>query len=79
MRSEGNLGEQEPIYTVAEVARRYQVCHGWVTDHATGKRGPLLRGKKMGKYWRFTLSQLQEFEQHCDAIAADIAKRKRSA
>lgn len=71
---------RESVYTVAEVARRYQVSAGWVTDHATGKRGPLvLPGLKVGKYWRFTESQLEEFELHCEAIAADIAKRKRTA
>ena len=61
---------------MAEVASRYRVRPGWVTDHATGKRAPLLPGMKIGKCWRFTAENLAEFEKHCTAIADQIAKRK---
>ena len=40
----------ERIYTVTEVAQRYRVRPGWVTDHCTGKRQPHLPGMKIGKY-----------------------------
>lgn len=68
--------ETEATYTVAEVAARYRHGPGWVTDHATGKRGPLLRGMKTGKCWRFTAAHLAEFDAHCEALADQIAKRK---
>jgi hypothetical protein len=67
----------EQIYTVAEVAARYRVGPGWVTDHATGKRAPLLPGMKIGKCWRFTTQNLADFDQHCAALAEQIAKRKK--
>lgn len=63
-------------YTVAEIAARYQVKPGWVTDHATGRRFPTLPGLKIGKSWRFTDENLMEFENLCRATADQIAKRK---
>jgi hypothetical protein len=47
-----------------------------VTDHCTGKRQPLLPGMKIGKSWRFTAANLAAFDQHCAALADQIAKRK---
>lgn len=67
-----------PIYTVSEAAAYLKVSAGWIRDHATGRYYPTLHGSKMGKFWRFTESQLQEFEQHCAALGDQIAKRKAS-
>jgi hypothetical protein len=64
------------VYTVAEVAQRYRVRPGWVTDHCTGKRQPVLPGMKIGKSWRFTAENLADFDRHCVALADQIAKRK---
>jgi hypothetical protein len=69
-------GTGERIYTVSEVAQRYRVRLGWVTDHCTGKRQPVLPGIKIGKSWRFTEANLAAFDQHCAALADQIAKRK---
>jgi hypothetical protein len=64
------------VYTVAEVAQRYRVRPGWVTDHCTSKRQPVLPGMKIGKSWRFTVANLADFDRHCVALADQIAKRK---
>lgn len=67
---------RDQVYTVAEVAQRYRVRPGWVTDHCTGKRQPVLPGMKIGKSWRFTAANLADFDRHCVALADQIAKRK---
>jgi hypothetical protein len=64
------------FHTVADVAERYRMKPGWVTDHASGKRRPLLSGMKTGKRWLFSDAQLLAFENHCMALADQIARRK---
>lgn len=69
---------QIDFFTVAQVAARYQVSAGWVTDHCTGKRNPRLPGQKIGKSWRFTAAHLEEFDRLCTAIANQIAGKKQT-
>lgn len=65
-------------FTVAQVAGRYQVSAGWVTDHCSGRRFPRLPGQKIGKSWRFTAAHLEEFDQLCEALANQVAMRKQN-
>jgi len=45
--------QQNQLLTVSEIANWFHVSHGWVHDHASGRRQPLLPSIKLGKSIRF--------------------------
>lgn len=49
------------LLTAAEVARWLHVSIGWVSDHATGRRRPILPSKKLGKSRRFIEADVDEW------------------
>lgn len=53
--------------TKAEVAGRLRVSEGWVRDHASGRRRPYLPGVKMGKFWKFRLHEVEQWERDLEA------------
>lgn len=64
------------LLTAAEVAALLKVSPNWVHRHATG-HGVLLPGVKVGKYWRFRRSVVDQLITHCEALASDAIARKR--
>ena len=56
------------LLTIAEVAIRLQVSRAWVSDHASGKRRPVLPSVKLGKCVRFEEDQIAEFLRECRRI-----------
>lgn len=58
IHAEGRIKGQEQLLTVREVAKWLQVSSGWVHDHATGRRKPVLPCVKLGKLLRFRPSEV---------------------
>ena len=64
------LGALQPLLTVAEVAGILRQSQGWVRDHASGRRRPVLPSVKLGKSIRFRLEDVQRFIEECTRNAA---------
>ena len=54
---------REQLLTVAEVADWLHISRGWVHDHSTGRRKPLLPALKLGKVLRFREDDVNAFLQ----------------
>ena len=61
--------ERDPLLTPAEVARWLHTSSGWVRDHASGRRRPLLPSLKLGKCLRFRASDVENFIVECRQLA----------
>jgi excisionase family DNA binding protein len=48
-----------------EVAQWLGVSSGWVLDHASGRRRPMLPSVKLGKAVRFRREDVEAFIQDC--------------
>lgn len=46
--------QQTHLLTVSEVASWLNISRGWVHDHASGRRQPILPSLKLGKSIRFS-------------------------
>jgi predicted DNA-binding transcriptional regulator AlpA len=55
----------EKLLTAREVAGILNVSLGWVLDHASGRRLPVLPSIKMGKSVRFREPEIHEFVDMC--------------
>ncbi len=58
---------RKPLLTVREVSVWLNVSEGWVRDHASGRRRPILPSVKLGKSRRFR-------EEAVDALIRDLSK-----
>ena len=54
-----NIAARKPLLTVRDVAAWLNVSQGWVRDHATGRRRPILPSLKLGKALRFREDQVE--------------------
>lgn len=57
-------GGHMPLSTVSAAAQRLHASTGWVRDHATGRRKPLLPAVNMGKRLRFREEQVNSIIDH---------------
>ena len=65
---------RDSLLTPRQVADRLQVSIGWVLDHASGRRLPVLPSLKLGKSVRFREAELDAFLEKCRrCIAAGVA------
>ena len=55
------MTSRAPLLKAAEVAQWLQVSVGWISDHASGRRKPLLPSKKLGKVRRFVETEVEEW------------------
>ena len=55
----------EQLRTAEEVAIQLCLSVGWVRDHASGRRRPILPSVKMGKAVRFRPSAIGRFVEEC--------------
>ena len=58
------------LLTVSEVAEWLNVSSGWVRDHATGRRQPVLPSIKLGKSLRFDESEVSQWLKELQARKA---------
>jgi hypothetical protein len=49
----------------AEVCRLLGVSRGWLNDHATGRRRPVISSVQMGKLRRFREKDIADFIEEC--------------
>jgi excisionase family DNA binding protein len=56
--------------TVSQVAEWLAVSRGWVHDHASGRRQPILPSVKMGKSIRFREADVEAWIQTMSERAA---------
>ena len=49
------------LLNVEEVAELLAVPVGWVRDHASGKRSPVIPSFKVGKYRRFRADEIERW------------------
>jgi len=59
--AEGCMNGRAPLLKAAEIAKWLCVSVGWVNDHATGRRKPVLPSKKLGKARRFIEADVEEW------------------
>ena len=52
---------QQKLLTVTEVAQWLRVSRGWVHDHASGRRKPVMPTIKLGRSVRFRPEQVQDW------------------
>ena len=52
---------QARLLNVQEAAELLGVPVGWVRDHASGKRAPVIPSFKVGKYRRFRADELEKW------------------
>ena len=50
-----------PLLTAADVARWLQVSRAWVSQHACGKRRPVIPSVKIGKMRRFRQEDVEQW------------------
>lgn len=62
-RGAGGVLRHRPLLNVREVAEWLNVSEGWVRDHASGRRQPLLPSLKLGKVRRFREDEMESFIQ----------------
>lgn len=62
---------RERLLNVREVAAWLDVSTGWVRDHATGRRRPLLPVVRLGKLLRFRAADVERFLGGCQAMARE--------
>jgi predicted DNA-binding transcriptional regulator AlpA len=55
----------EQLVTAKEVATRIGLSVGWVNDHASGRRRPILPSVKLGKAVRFRPSDITRLIEEC--------------
>lgn len=53
------------LLTVADVAAMLRVSRGWVQDHASGRRRPMLLCVKLGRPLRFRIEDVRRFIDEC--------------
>ena len=58
------------LLTASEVAEWLNVSSGWVRDHATGRRQPVLPSIKLGKSLRFDESEVSQWLKELQARKA---------
>ena len=58
------------LLTVQEVAEMLHISCGWIRDHASGRRRPVLPTVKLGKSVRFRPEDVQRFIEECTRNAA---------
>jgi len=69
MPASPKLGSNQlPLLTVAEVASILRVSQGWIRDHASGRRRPVLPSVKLGKCLRFRREDVQNFIEECTHV-----------
>jgi excisionase family DNA binding protein len=56
---------RDSLLTPRQVADRLQVSIGWVLDHASGRRLPVLPSLKLGKSVRFREAEVERFLEGC--------------
>lgn len=60
------------LLTVAEVAQWLNVSPGWIRDHATGRRRPVMPCVRIGRVLRFDPNAIA-------AWLADLSRQERAA
>jgi excisionase family DNA binding protein len=58
----------ERLLTVPQIAEWLCVSPGWVRDHASGRRRPVLPSLKLGKLLRFRAADVDAFVEECRAL-----------
>ena len=59
---------REPLMDAIAVAEWLGVSRGWVLDHASGRRRPVLKSVKLGKAVRFRAADVEAFLSECERI-----------
>jgi excisionase family DNA binding protein len=63
----------ERLLTPKAVAEWLEVSAGWVLDHASGRRRPVLPSVKLGKSVRFRRDEVEKFIDQCSRITRGAA------
>jgi len=53
------------LLTVSEVAKMLKMSEGWLRDHASGRRRPVIVSVKLGKSVRFRANDVERFLEEC--------------
>jgi hypothetical protein len=61
------------LLTVEQVAAWFHVSPGWIRDHASGRKRPVLPCRKLGKCLRFDSQDCETFLQEAKSQQAAVA------
>jgi excisionase family DNA binding protein len=64
---------RSPLLTAGEVAEWLHVSRGWIHDHASGRRRPVLPSIKLGKSLRFNEDAINRWIQALTAVNEERA------
>jgi hypothetical protein len=70
----GYASGHERLLGVQDVAEWLNLSPGWVRDHASGRRRPILPSLKLGKLLRFRKSDVDKFFETCGRYQESVRK-----